>query len=61
MIPLIENEGLCGSVYTQLSDVEGEMNGLITYDRAVCKLPSEALLEVNKKIYEAFEKARKEK
>ncbi len=37
--PLIK-KGLCGAVYTQLSDVEEEMNGLLTYDRKVCKLIS---------------------
>lgn len=31
-------EGLCGCVYTQLSDVEEEVNGLYTYDRKVCKV-----------------------
>lgn len=31
-------QGLCGAVYTQLSDVESEMNGILTYDRRVCKL-----------------------
>jgi len=30
-------DGLCGVIYTQLSDVEDEINGLYTYDRAVCK------------------------
>ncbi len=30
-------KGLCGAVYTQLTDVEEECNGLLTYDRAVCK------------------------
>ena len=30
--------GLCGVVYTQLSDVEEEINGLYTYDRQVCKV-----------------------
>ena len=30
--------GLCGCVFTQLSDVETEVNGLYTYDRAVCKV-----------------------
>lgn len=37
--PLIQ-KGLCGAVYTQLSDVEEEVNGLLTYDRKVCKLTS---------------------
>ena len=30
--------GLSGTVYTQLSDVEDELNGLFTYDRAVLKV-----------------------
>ena len=30
--------GLCAAVYTQLSDVEDELNGLLTYDRRVLKL-----------------------
>ena len=33
--------GLCGAVYTQLSDVEDETNGLVTYDRRVVKLKVE--------------------
>jgi len=35
--PLIE-EGLSGVVYTQLSDIEEEVNGLVTYDRKVVKI-----------------------
>lgn len=35
--PLIP-QGLCGAVYTQVSDVEEEVNGLLTYDRKVLKL-----------------------
>ena len=35
--------GLCGCVYTQVSDVEEEINGLYTYDREVCKVDKEAL------------------
>ena len=37
--PLIE-KGLCAAVYTQLSDVEDETNGLVTYDRRVKKFTS---------------------
>lgn len=36
LAPLIE-KGLSGAVYTQLSDVEEEVNGLVTYDRKVEK------------------------
>ena len=35
--------GCCGCVYTQLSDVEDEVNGLYTYDRKVCKVDKEAM------------------
>lgn len=37
LLPLVER-GLSGAVYTQLSDIEEEVNGLITYDRKVVKL-----------------------
>lgn len=42
--------GLCGCVYTQLSDVEDEINGLYTYDRQVCKVNKEKMLEIKNKI-----------
>jgi len=29
-------QGMSGSIYTQITDVEQEQNGLITYDRSVC-------------------------
>lgn len=37
VLPLIKN-GLSGVVYTQLSDIEEEVNGLVTYDRKVIKI-----------------------
>ena len=42
LIPLAK-QGLCGSVYTQVSDVEDETNGLFTFDRAVLKVRPEEL------------------
>lgn len=42
VLPAI-SEGLCGCVYTQVSDVEEEINGLYTYDREVCKVEKEAM------------------
>ncbi len=38
--------GLCGAIYTQVSDVEDEINGLLTYDRKVEKLRPEVMLPV---------------
>ena len=35
--------GLCGAVYTQLSDVEDETNGLLSYDRRVVKADEAAM------------------
>ncbi len=49
VIPAKE-KGLSACVYTQLSDVEDECNGLLTYDRAVVKLPAEALLAINEQL-----------
>jgi hypothetical protein len=44
MIPYIAG-GLCGAVYTQTSDIEAEVNGLMTYDRAITKIdPNTAAL-----------------
>lgn len=39
-------QGLCGCVYTQLSDVEEEINGLYTYDRKVCKVDRSRMKEL---------------
>ena len=39
-------EGLCAAIYTQVSDVEDEINGLLTYDRKVEKLDAEKMLPV---------------
>ena len=43
-------KGLCAAVYTQLTDVEEELNGLITYDREVVKMPAEALKSLGRAI-----------
>jgi hypothetical protein len=51
IIPAIKH-GLCGCVYTQLSDVEDEINGFYTYDREVCKVEKEKIQEISKKIFE---------
>lgn len=58
IIPAIKN-GLCGCVYTQVSDVEDEINGLYTYDRKVCKVNKEKLLSIKlqiKSIMDSLEK-----
>ncbi|NDV66311.1 glycoside hydrolase family 2 protein [Bacteroides sp. 224] len=44
------NRGISGAVYTQTTDVEVEVNGLITYDRKVIKLEEDRLREMNRRI-----------
>ncbi len=45
-------EGLAAAVYTQTTDVEGEINGLLTYDRKVLKLDPARLSELHCKLIE---------
>ena len=49
VLPLV-NSGLCATVYTQLSDVELEVNGLLTYDREIVKLEKFMVVALNKKL-----------
>jgi hypothetical protein len=42
------NEGVCAAIYTQTTDVEGEINGLLTYDRRVEKLSREWLAQMHR-------------
>ena len=46
--------GLSAAIYTQVSDIEGEINGLMTYDREVLKLDPETARALNRRLYEAF-------
>ena len=43
-------KGLAASVYTQLSDVEDEVNGFVTYDRKVEKLDADAVRAINQRL-----------
>ena len=54
VIPAAE-KGLCAAIYTQVSDVEDEINGLLTYDRKVCKANAEMLGAISKKLQKAVE------
>lgn len=54
IIPKID-DGVCGVIYTQLSDVEGEVNGLYTFDRKTCKVNKNRLCELFKGIYKQME------
>lgn len=49
--PLVDSH-LSAAVYTQTTDVEAEVNGLLTYDRKVIKLSEETVRAANSKLYE---------
>lgn len=49
-LKLLEAEGLSGSIYTQPFDVEGEENGLMTYDREVVKIPFEDMRKIHSQL-----------
>jgi len=53
IIPAIEN-GLCAAILTQVSDVEDETNGLVTYDRRVVKVSQARMQEIASALQEAF-------
>ena len=55
IVPAVE-KGLCAAIYTQVSDVEDEVNGLATYDRRVVKLDADTMLPISRALQDAMEK-----
>ena len=49
IIPQIKT-GLCACVYTQLTDVEDELNGIMTYDRKIIKIDEETIKKINERM-----------
>jgi beta-galactosidase/beta-glucuronidase len=49
LAPLVK-QGLAAAIYTQTTDVEGEVNGLMTYDRKVVKFDAARLAELHRKL-----------
>jgi hypothetical protein len=47
---LQREEGLAAAVYTQLTDVETECNGFLTYDRAVLKVAPDDITPANRQL-----------
>lgn len=54
IIPAVQ-KGLSAAIYTQVSDVEDEINGLLTYDRKVCKANPEQMTDIAQKLKKAAE------
>jgi len=46
----LEAQGVSASIYTQPFDTEGEQNGLMTYDRAVIKIPLDEIARINSEL-----------
>lgn len=53
MLDDLRKQGIAGGVYTQTTDVEGEINGLITYDRKVIKIPAADLATLHRRLFES--------
>lgn len=47
-------KGLCAAIYTQVSDVEDEINGFLTYDRKVCKADPQAMQKLARMLQDAL-------
>lgn len=54
MLKVFIQTGCAAAVYTQTTDVEGEVNGLITYDRAVVKVDIPRISAANKAVIESM-------
>ncbi|MBA4147253.1 MAG: glycoside hydrolase family 2 [Verrucomicrobia bacterium] len=50
LLPMRHDLGLSAAVYTQTTDVEGEVNGFMTYDRKMIKVTPATLKEMNRKL-----------
>lgn len=51
-IPPLIKKGLAAAIYTQTTDVEGEVNGLMTYDRELIKMEQGEVKKINRILYE---------
>lgn len=54
IIPAVK-DGLAATVYTQVSDVEEEVNGILTFDRKEIKMNIKKVKELNKLLYQEFQ------
>lgn len=56
MVPAV-SKGLSALVYSQVSDVEGELNGLVSYDRDHVKMPAQSVAVVLREVLDEFTKS----
>ncbi len=53
VVPQIKN-GLVGAIYTQIADVEDELNGIMTFDREIIKIDPKRVRSINELIYKTI-------
>ena len=53
------SRGLSSAIYTQTSDIEEEVNGVMTYDREIDKLEMDTVYALNQKLYQMFDELTK--
>ncbi|MBQ6639439.1 MAG: glycoside hydrolase family 2 [Saccharopolyspora sp.] len=53
LVRIIGEKGISASVYTQITDVENEVNGFFTYDRQILKPDADAVREANRAVIDA--------
>jgi hypothetical protein len=44
------SQGLCAAIYTQTTDIEGEISGLLTYDRDIIKIEPKKLKKLHSEL-----------
>jgi hypothetical protein len=54
IIPALKTTNLCALVLTQISDVEDEVNGILTYDRSLVKPDADKMRALSGELHEAF-------
>lgn len=50
-IRMLKNEGLCGAVFTQMTDMKNEQNGFLSFDRKVSKMDESRFRGIHEKLY----------
>ncbi|MCM1176615.1 MAG: hypothetical protein NC308_03735 [Clostridium sp.] len=55
MLKVFTRTGCSAAVYTQTTDVEGEVNGIMTYDRKVIKVDEERLARINRAVIKSMD------
>lgn len=55
MLDILRRQGIAAGIYTQTTDVEGEISGLMTYDRKVIKIAAAELAQLDKQLFKSMD------